>query len=179
MQGYSDAERSSAEALIAESYPLLLRIARFNRRRARFSDTMATSDVLHESFLRLQGRDDWNSPGHFVRATTLAIRHVIVDHARRKLAAKRGGGEAHVSAHDVEDLVADISESPEQIVKIVELLEQIETQRPRWARIVDARYFAGLSDAECAEALELSERTVRRVWRAAREWLARELVVTG
>ncbi|MEM9305239.1 MAG: ECF-type sigma factor [Pseudomonadota bacterium] len=176
-ESYTDAERLGAEALIEENYPLLVKIARFNRRRARFSDTMATSDILHESFLRLHGRDDWNSRQHFVRASTLAIRHVIVDHARRKLAAKRGAMAEHLPVEETENLLPDFAESPEQVVKIAALLERVEEERPRWARIVDARYFAGMSEEECAEALDLSARTVRREWAAARVWIAEELGV--
>ena len=153
----------------------MLTLARNRRRRAGFSDTMMTEDVLHESFLKLSGRTVWQSQEHFLRTASLAMRQVVVDHARRKLAEKRGGGRADAPLDDVSDVVAGFGESPEQIVIIDDLLRQMARENPRWLRIVDARYFAGLTEEEAAALLGLSERTVRRDWKAARAWLAERI----
>jgi len=95
---------------------------------------------------------------------------VIVDHARRKLTAKR----QHERVDDPEaaEQIEEYGESPEELVAIGELMTQLESARPRWARIVDARYFAGMTEEETAEMLEVSDRTVRRDWTDARAWLA-------
>ena len=176
-QAYSDIERRIAEQLFEENYALLTRLARQGRRRAGFAHTLQTSDVLHEAFLKLAGSSPWRTREHFFSIVVLAVRQVIIDHARRRLADKRGGGAPAASIDDV-DAIGDVfAESPAEIVEIADLLSQLETVNPRWMRIVDARYFAGLTEAEAAAALGLSERTVRREWRAARDWLAEKMDV--
>lgn len=174
---YTEQDRARASALLAENYDLLLGLARRQRRRAKLRDTMQTSDLLHEALVRLGLEKDWSSRNHFVRATNLAIRHVIVDRARAKLSAKRGAGAGHQSLNESEDILLDYGETPQQLVAIGQALGALEAKHPRWVQIIDARYFAGLSEAECAAALGLSERTVRREWQAARLWLAERLEV--
>ena len=173
--GYAEDEIEIAEGLAQAGYDALLTLARNRRRRAGFSDTMLTEDVLHESFLKLSGRTVWQSQEHFLRTASLAMRQVVVDHARRKLADKRGGGQADARLDDAADLVAGFGETPEQIVIIDDLLRKMAQENPRWPRIVDARYFAGLTEEETAALLGLSERTVRRDWKAARAWLAERM----
>lgn len=112
-----------------------------------------------------------------MRTASLAMRQVIVDHARARLTDKRGGGQSTASLEEAEQFNAEFSETPEQIIAIADLLERLEQENPRWMRIVDARYFAGMTEDETAEALGLSTRTVRRDWRAARDWLAHALGV--
>ena len=175
LTGYASNERDVAEGLFREGYQVLLTLARSRRRGARFSDTMQTSDVLHESFLKLSGKHVWQSQEHFMRTASLAMRQVIVDHARARLTDKRGGGQPTASLEEAEQFNAEFSETPEQIIAIADLLERLEQENPRWMRIVDARYFAGMTEDETAEALGLSPRTVRRDWRAARDWLANAL----
>lgn len=173
--GYAADEIEVAEGLARAGYDALLALARNRRRRAGFSDTMMTEDVLHESFLKLSGRTVWQSQEHFLRTASLAMRQVVVDHARRKLADKRGGGQPDARLDDAAELVAGFGETPEQIVIIDDLLRQMARENPRWSRIVDARYFAGLTEEETAALLGLSERTVRRDWKVARAWLAERM----
>ena len=175
---YTKEERDTAEALIARHYDLLVAIARANRRRARMHDTFCTTDILHEGYLKLGDHPDWASSEHFIRSAALAMRCVIVDHARSKRSLKRGAGAAHVPL-DEESLLPEFAESPEQVVMIADLLETLEASRPRWMKVVDARYFSGMTEAETAAMLGLSERTVRREWRDARQWLATRMGVTG
>ena len=175
--GYVDDEVRVADGLAAAGYQSLLTLARNRRRRAGFSDTMMTEDVLHESFLKLSGKTVWQSQEHFLRTASLAMRQVVVDHARRKLADKRGGGQAGESFEEAADRVAGFDETPEQIAVIDDLLQQLAEENPRWLRVVDARYFAGLTEPETAALLGLSERTVSRDWKDARAWLAARMGV--
>lgn len=175
MSGYSASETEIAEGLVASAYDALLSLARNRRRRAGFRDTMMTEDILHESFLKLSGKTAWESPEHFMRTASLAIRQVIVDHARESLTAKRGGGERNLTFDETVTVLPEFNETPEQIVLLNDLLAQLARHQPRWLRIVDARYFAGMTEAETAQLLGLSERTVRRDWQAARAWLAERM----
>lgn len=176
--GYSALDRDMADALLAKDYDLLLNLARSQRRRAHLGDTMQTNDLLHEALTRLDLARDWASRQHFVRAANLAIRHVIIDRAREKLTAKRGAGVGHQRFEDSEDILPDYGETPEQLVAIGEALAALEADHPRWAQIIDARYFAGLDESACAAALGLSPRTVRREWAEAKAWLAERLGLT-
>lgn len=171
--GYDSVERDVAARLFTQHYDDLASLARSRRRRANAADTMMTEDILHESFLRLGQDRIWHDDNHFLRAASLAIRHVIVDYARRKLTAKRKH-ERTGNGDDVEQ-IAEYGESPEELVAIGNLMQQLEQARPRWARVVDARYFAGMTEEETAEMLGMSDRTVRRDWTDARAWLARKL----
>ena len=168
---YGDDERQLAGRFVQDAYDSLLAHARNRRRRANFRDTMMTEDVLQECFLKMTGEKVWNSPEHFMRSAALAVRQVVVDHARSRLTAKRGNGQRALSLDDAEDLMLEFGESPEQLVIINDLLARLEGENPRWVRVVDARYFSGMSEAETAAILGLSERTVRRDWQAARAWL--------
>lgn len=168
-----------ARQLVEAHYDALVEIARAKRRRARLRDTLATSDLLHESLIKVSARDDWASAMHFLRAVALAMRHVIVDHARRKLAVRRGGGAAHVAYEEGDGLMPEFGEDPEEIVIIADLIDKLRETRPRWMRIVDARYFGGMTEEEAAEALGLSRRTVRRDWQDVRAWLAEQMGIRG
>lgn len=167
---YDGVERDIAAQLFAQHYDALANIARSRRRRSNAADTMMTEDILHESFLKLGQAKTWRDDNHFLCAASLAIRHVIVDYARRKLTDKR----KHERSEDPEavDRLVEYGESPEELVAIGDLMEQLETAHPRWARIVDARYFAGMTEEETAAMLGVSDRTVRRDWTDARGWLA-------
>ncbi len=175
--GYSPEEQSLAKRLIEENYDVLISVARAKRRRARLGESLATVDLLHEGFLKVGGQRDWHSNEHFVRAVVLAMRHVIVDHARRRSAEKRGGGVRPVSLDLVEPVLPEFSESPEELVAIGELLTKLGELNPRWLHVVDARYFGGMTESEAAEVLGVSERTIRRDWADARDWIADQLGV--
>lgn len=176
--GYSAYERGIANGFIEQAYDSLLSLARSRRRRAGLSHTMMTEDILHECFLKLSGKTVWQSPEQFMRTASLAIRQVIVDHARRKLTQKRGCGERSLSYDDAESVLPEYKETPEQILIINDLLEQLEAKQPRLSKVVDARYFAAMTEAETASALGFSERTVRRDWQTARSWLAEKMDIS-
>ena len=175
---YSPAEKFVADKLIAEHYDLLTRVARSKRRRMNINDTLCTSEILHEAYFKLNDKTDWASSEHFIRCASLAMRCVIVDYARKKLTEKRGSGAEKVSLEDSEGIMPEFSETPEEIVGISRLLEKLATTNPRWMRVVDARYFSGMTEAETAAALNMNARTVRRDWHDAREWMAEQLQIS-
>lgn len=165
--GYSAQDQLLASELVEAFHTELIDIARARRRRANASDTLMTLDVLHEAYLKIDPNAGFRSTSHFLAVASLAMRQVIIDHARRKLADKRQQAD--------DPRLAGFSESPEQMVAIAQLLGNLGEANPRWLRIVDARYFAGLTEAETASVMGISERTVRREWQDARRWLAKRL----
>jgi RNA polymerase sigma factor (TIGR02999 family) len=172
---YALDERERAEALIAEHYETLVGIARAKRRRSGLSDTVSTVDLLHEAYVRIGGQTLFDDGAHFIRAVNLAMRHVIIDHARRKLADKRGGGERDVTLDERSPVLPEFSETPEELVGIAQLLRALEACNPRWLKVVDARYFGGMTEDETANVLGVSTRTIRRDWTEARQWLAEKM----
>lgn len=159
-------------------YDELRRLAR-HVRRGRASETINTTALVHEAYLRLvPSRDlDWEGRSHFLGVAARAMRQVLVRAAERKAAAKRGSGQADVSLDDAPAgaLAGAVGVEPEGVLALDAALDRLEALSPRQARVVECRYFAGLSVGETAVALEISEPTVKRDWRAARAWLAREL----
>ena len=176
---YSSAEREIANRLIEEHYEALVRIARSKRRRMDVGETLRTTDILNETYLKIEGKTSWVSSEHFVRCAALAMRCVIVDYARKKLSNKRGNGASKLTLEESEGLMYEYSETPEQIVGINHLLDKLAKFNPRWMRVVDARYFSGMTESETAQALGMTPRTVRRDWREARDWLAEKLQVAA
>lgn len=172
---YEKVERERAETLIAQHYDTLIGIARAKRRRNGLNDTVSTVDLLHEAYVRIGGKALFDDGAHFIRAVNLAMRHVIIDHARRKLADKRGGGERDVTLDEYSPVLPEFSETPEELVGIAQLLRALEACNPRWLRVVDARYFGGMTEDETADVLGVSTRTIRRDWTEARQWLARQM----
>lgn len=165
---YSQQEETCADELFREHYETLLQIARQRRRRHAVGNTLQTTALVHEAFIKLADREAFADDDHFLRSSALAIRHVIVDYARAKLTARRGSG---ASAVPIKEELAEFREKPEQIIEIADLLGRLGEKNPRWLKIVDARYFAGMTEEETARVYGLSERTVRRDWKEAREWI--------
>lgn len=172
---YDAIERERAEALICEHYDTLIGIARAKRRRNGLNDTVSTVDLLHEAYVRIGGQTLFDDGAHFIRAVNLAMRHVIIDHARRKLADKRGGGERDITLDEYSPVLPEFSETPEELVGIAQLLRALEACNPRWLKVVDARYFGGMTEDETASVLGVSTRTIRRDWTEARQWLAQQM----
>jgi RNA polymerase sigma factor (TIGR02999 family) len=161
-----------AVALIPLVYQDLRRIARRERMRVRAGATLQTTALVHEAYLKLEHLASFNDDDHFLRACAVAMRHVLVNHARDRVAGKRGGGVANISIDDL----PEISGAPDEvIVKINEVLLELAQFSPRLAQVVECRFFAGYDEDETARALGLTDRTVRRDWVKARAWLRREL----
>jgi RNA polymerase sigma factor (TIGR02999 family) len=164
----------SLDDLFSATYTTLHRLARDQRRRWRGQETISTTALLHEAYLKLSNRDSpqWESRGHFFRVAARAMRHVLINYAERSRAAKRGGGDGITA---LEDLPLVHESRLEELLAIDQALSRLEKLNPRQARVVECRFFAGLEVDETAEALDISPATVMRDWRRGRAWLYREL----
>jgi RNA polymerase sigma factor (TIGR02999 family) len=143
-------------------------------RRVPASQGLDTGSLVNEAYLRLvgEGRVHWQDRAHFFAVTARAMRFVLVDQSRRTAADKRGGGEVIVA---LESGMVRIDEAAETVLAVHRAIERLESFEPRLARLVECRFFAGMSEEELAEALGVSVRTVQRDWMRARAWLRREL----
>jgi len=166
--------REAESRLMPLVYHELRRLASRYMRGERPGHTLQATALVHEAYLRLVGHEDvdWQNRAHFFGVAANLMRRILVDHARAKQAKKRGGGDQKVSL-DVAVLVRP--EAPEQFLALDEALERLAKRDPRQARIVELRYFGGLSEEEAAEILEVSVRTVKRDWSVARAWLYQQL----
>lgn len=167
-------DRAAMDRLFASVYGELRRIARRQLAAGPSQATLDTTALVHEAYLKLaQGASlSLRDRFHFFATTARAMRLVLIDHARSRLRAKRGAG-APVGTLEEGDVAA--TERPEQLVALDEALTRLEKTEPDLARIVEWRFFAGLSVEEIAETLGVSDRTVKRHWRAARALLFDEL----
>jgi len=143
--------------------------ARRERRRVGAGETLRTTALVHEAYLRLQAGPGWRDERHFLHAAALAMRQALVDHARRKLAHKRGAG--MVDALEDHPDAEPFWESDERLVELDDALVRLSALNPRLTRVVECRFFGGYSDAETARVLGVTERTVRRDWVKAKAWL--------
>jgi RNA polymerase sigma factor (TIGR02999 family) len=155
-------------------YDRLRRLARsFLARDARASSLQPT-DLVHEAYVRLaaSARVDVRSRTHFFALAATQMRRILVDHARRQIAAKRGARPTKITLGDG---IAGFGVDAIDVLALDQVLERLASESARRARVVELRVFAGLLVEEVAEALEVSERTVKQDWQLARAWLAREL----
>ncbi len=171
-------DRAAIDRLFELVYDELRRIARRQLRGARAEATLSTTALVHEAYLRLSRDGGWSvqDRGHFFALAARAMRHVLVDHARHRGRAKRGGGATPLALD--EGLVA----APERDAEVLALdaaLERLEAADPELARLVELRFFAGLAIEEIAELRGVSDRTVKRHWRAARAFLYQDLAGQG
>lgn len=167
--------RRLADQLLPLFYDDLRRLAHRERSRISAGATLQTTALVNEAYLKLRGSGGWNTDEHFLRASALAMRHALVNHAVARLASKRGDGAVHVSITAALDVAIEDDAS---VVALNEALGRLAQHSLRLAQVVECRYFAGYDDAETALALGISERTVRRDWALARAWLHRELAGT-
>ncbi len=169
-----DGDTSAAGRLLPLVYSELHRLAQAYMRRERPDHTLQATALINEAYLRLAGEDiDWNSRAHFIGLAAHVMRQVLVDYARQHNAERRAGGLHRVEMED------DLALSPERIVEVVaidEALTRLAAQNPRQARVVELRYFGGLSVEQIAQILEIAPRSVKRDWSLARIALARDLL---
>lgn len=160
-------------------YPLvyeeLRRAAQRALRAERAEHTLQATDLVHEVFLKLSGSGpgELHDRSHFLGVAARAMRQVLVDHARRRNAAKRGGDLVRTTLGDAAFVSGPLS--AEELIALDDALERLEAYDGRLRRVVEMRYFAGLSEREIAGALGVTERTVQRDWVKARAWLHKEL----
>lgn len=158
------------ELLAAAYYPELLAIARRERRKLKNASTLDTRAILHEAFLRLvtQRRTRWEDRAQFLSSAAGMMRRVLVDHVRRRFAQKRGLGTQPIT---LDEALVPATVRDEALVALDDALVELAGIAPRLAKVVECRYFGGMTEVETAEALSVTERTVRRDWIKARGWL--------
>ncbi len=166
--------RRTLDHLMPDVYDELRAIARRQLSIRGGQQTLATSGLVHEAYLRLstQSTVAWADRGHFIALTALAMRHVLVDRAKARQATKRGGPLRQVTL-DESSFAAD--QQSDALLEIHEAVERLAAVEPRLAELIDCRFFAGLSEAEIAEARGVTTRTVQRDWAKARMLLRRAL----
>ena len=173
---WGNGEPAAADKLLPAIYDELHRQAARAMRRENDRHTLQPTALVNEAYMRLvdQRRVEWKSRAHFFGIAAQVMRRVLVDHARARLAEKRGGdfkqvtlaGAAEAAAHEAEDI---------DVLALHEALERLALLDPQQARITELRYFGGLNIEETAEAVGISPATVKRDWAVARAWLRREL----
>jgi RNA polymerase sigma factor (TIGR02999 family) len=168
-------DSSAADRLLPLVYDEMHELAHQWLRRNRRDHTLQPTALVHEVYLRLVGAQSvaWQNRAHFMAVAAKAMRQILIDHARRRQAAKRGGGEwRRVSLADADEK----SPLPDaDLIALDEALDRLAELNERQARIVELRYLAGLSVKETAHVMDVSMRTVKSDWRMARAWLSREL----
>jgi RNA polymerase sigma factor (TIGR02999 family) len=166
-------DRRALDRLTPLVYDELRRIARSQLRREKSRHTLQTTGLVHEAYLRLVNHDriSWRDRLHFFGAAAGVMRRVLVDQARERLASKRGGGGVPLSL----DAAPAIPDRQVDLLAIHECLDQLSLLDERQARIVELRFFGGLSIEETAELMGTSPMTVKREWAVARAWLFRQM----
>jgi len=168
--------RAALEELLIEVYDELRRLARRHMRREREGHTLQTTALVHEAFLKLvdQRNVDWQSRGHFFGLASQLMRRILVDHARRVGRAKRGGG-MPVMSLDAAGEIADSGSNTADVFLLDSALRKLEAFDATQGRIVELRFFGGLTIEETADLLGVSPMTIKRDWAVAKAWLYREL----
>jgi RNA polymerase sigma factor (TIGR02999 family) len=174
LQALKAGEPDAAERLLALAYHELHWLARARMAREKSGATLQPTALVHEAYLRLFAGESprWENRAHFFVAAAEAMRRILIERARRRARLKRGGGDERVTLRG--DL-AGPDPTPETLVALDEALGRLAARDPTMSRVVELRFFAGLTVAESAEAMGCSPRTVNRLWVAARAWLQREL----
>lgn len=173
LRAMKSGDDSAAEKLLPLVYSELHRLARAYMHRERPDHTLQPTALINEAYLRLAHDDiDWQNRQHFIAVAATVMRRVLVDHARAHNAELRGGNLQRV---ELEEGIAISAERSKELLALNDALTALETINPRQARVVELRYFAGLSVEEIAGALDMSPRSVKRDWALARLWLFKEI----
>ncbi len=174
-----DRSPGALDGLMPLVYDQLRRVAHRQLRDEATGHTLSTTALVHEAYLKLvdQNRTEWRDRAHFFAIASQAMRRILIDYARRHCAGRRGGlpdgtPPRHVSLDEVD---LPVAERAEVLLALDEALERLGELDPRLAQVVECRFFAGLTEAETAAALGVSQRTVAREWAVARGWLYQEL----
>ncbi len=170
--------RTGARAeLFAVVYGELRRLAASQMGGERADHTLQPTALVHEAFFRLFGpsQTPFENRGHFFSAASEAMRRILVDHARHRLAVKRGGGRRRVELEDVGD---EVNDRFEDVLAVDEALKKLACMDPRKGCLVELRFFGGMTNEEAAAVLGISERTAKRDWSYAKAWLHRQMMKT-
>ena len=177
LQAWGAGDEIAGEQLLPAVYAELRRQAARAMRREGAGHTLQPTALVHEAYLRLvdQRRVAWRSRVQFLGVAAHVMRRILVDHARARHAAKRGGGAAAITLGDLDRPDAAPADRGVDLLALHDALERLAAFDPDQARLVELRYFGGLNIEETAEALGVSPATVKREWAIARSWLRREL----
>lgn len=167
-------DRSAFDRLFSLVYDELRTKARWQLSQSASSPTLSTTMLVHEAYLKLSAADSpaWEDRRHFFLVAARAMRQIIVDQARRRLADKRGGNAVRI---DLEDVDIPVEDEADQLLALEAAMERLEARSERLAEVVNLRFYAGLSVEDTARALQVSERTIKREWRLARAFLHSDL----
>jgi len=172
---------SAADRLFSVVYDAMKGLARRQREQWHGDYTLNTTAIVHEAYLKLfdQKQAEWESQAHFLSVAGKAMRHILVDYARRRKADKRGGDILRVSLDEVRtpsgDVIDITEEKADSLVALDEALKRLAEIDPREAAVVECRFFGGMTIAETATALGVSPMTVKRDWAMAQAWLLRDM----
>ena len=174
LQGWRGGDRAALDALVPVVYKELHRLAHCELRKERPDHTLQSTALVHEAYFRLVGQTlpQWESRTHFFAIAAQLMRQILVDYARRHRASKRGSG---VCMLTLDDAVVLPQRKDVDVVAIDDALNTLAEVDPRQSRIVELRFFAGLSLQEISEVMGIATATVQRDWTAARAWLHREI----
>jgi RNA polymerase sigma factor (TIGR02999 family) len=174
LQKWRGGDREALDTLLPLVYQELRRLARHQLRKERAGHTLQSAALVHEAYVRLVGASLpwWESRTHFFAISAQLMRQILVDYARRHGAAKRGGSVCKLS---LEDAMATPQRAQVDVLALDDALQALARIDPRQSRVVELRFFAGLSLNEISEVLEIAPATVQRDWTAARAWLHREI----
>jgi RNA polymerase sigma-70 factor (ECF subfamily) len=177
LKAWVSGDEAARERLIPFVYQELHRLAHYYRRRAGSGETMQTTALLHEAYIRMVDIDgvDWQDRIHFFAVSSQLMRRILVDAARAKAAAKRGGLVMPVTLDSLDELASPNTERAAELIALDDALSNLAKLDPRRARNVELRVFGGLTVEETAALQGLSEQTVMRDWKLAKSWLLREL----
>jgi RNA polymerase sigma factor (TIGR02999 family) len=171
---WSGGNQAALDRLLPLVYDELRRVAKSHMRREQPGSVLQTTALVHEAYLRLVDQKNvrWQTRAHFFAVAARVMRHILIDYARGRQRAKRGGGLSDVPLEDV----AILSDArADELVAVNSALDNLTAADPRKARVFELRYFGGMSVDEAAEALKVSPATVARDWRLAKAWLRREI----
>ena len=173
LQNLNEGKSEVVEELIPLVYAELRRLAAHYLKSERVGHTLQPTALVHEAFLKLVEQEtNWQNRSHFFGIASRIMRQILIDHARLYMTDKRGNKPVYFSLDDVQ---IPLQERADSIIVLDEALERLEKFDEKQAKIVEMRFFGGMSNAEIAESLGISERTVAREWQAARLWLYREI----
>ena len=173
LAAWRQGEAGAFDRLLPLVYEELRVLAHRYLRRERADHTLNTTALVHEAYLNLVGKQTpWENRNHFFAVAAHAMRHILIDYARRRNREKRGGGVQNIP---LDKAIVFSEDRMEDLLALDLALQQLEQKEQRLGRIVECRYFAGLTIAETAEALEISPATVKRDWLVAKAWLKKAL----
>ena len=175
---WSKGDEMALENLMPLVYDELRRMAKGYMRRQPSGHTFQTTELIHEAYLKLANREvqNWQNRAHFFGVASTAMRHILVDYARSKQSQKRGGWQERVTLTENHAVTGDQSND---VIALDDALKTLAALDERKSRVVELKFFGGVTNEEIAEVLKISTDTVKRDWRFARTWLLRELAAAA